>query len=151
MWEVLSVIGVFGPYITAAVIVTEIIIYQESLFKIGLILLWQPLNVMINSLLKEIINQDRPKGTKHVNKLEEYIDEGSKGMPSGHAQVVGSELALAFLTCNVVTKFFMIFQTGLTLYQRYSYKKHTIMQLIIGFIIGIIYSFLFWKLFTRLE
>ena len=151
MLEALSILGAFGPYIMAAGIIAENIINQTSYFKIGVLLLWQPLNVMINCVLKEIINEDRPAGSKNINKLEAYIDEGSKGMPSGHAQVVGSELMLAYLSNSFITKVLMMFQTGLTVYQRYSYKKHTISQLIIGFIIGIIYSYIFWLWFSSID
>ena len=81
----------------------------------------------------------------HVNKLEEIIDEGTKGMPSGHAQLVGSELTLTFLSnTSIITKSIMIVQTGLTLYQRWSYRKHTALQLTIGLSIGMIYSLLLW-------
>jgi len=145
MWKALSVFGAFGPWAMAAIIVTENIINENSYFKIGIIILWQPLNITINGLLKEIINEDRPNGSMHVNKLEEIIDEGTKGMPSGHAQLVGSELALTFLSnTSIITKSIMIVQTGLTLYQRWSYRKHTALQLTIGLSIGMIYSLLLW-------
>uniref|UniRef100_A0A6C0CQB5 Phosphatidic acid phosphatase type 2/haloperoxidase domain-containing protein n=1 Tax=viral metagenome TaxID=1070528 RepID=A0A6C0CQB5_9ZZZZ len=145
MWKVLSVLGAFGPWVMAAVIVTENIIDQCSYFKVGALILWQPLSITINGLLKEIINQDRPPGTRHVNELEKLIDEGTKGMPSGHAQLVGSELMLSVLSnTSDTTRYIMIGQTFLTLYQRWLYKKHTIMQLLIGFFIGIFYSTVFW-------
>jgi hypothetical protein len=145
MWKTLSVVGAFGPWIMAAAIVTENIINEDTYFKIGALILWQPLNIMINGLLKEIINEDRPNGSVHVNNLEEIIDEGTKGMPSGHAQVVGSELVLAFLSnTSITTKSIMIALTGLTLYQRWSYRKHTVLQLTIGLSIGMIYSLLLW-------
>ena len=145
MWKSLSVVGAFGPYVMAAVIVTENIIDGCSYFKIGAFILWQPLSITINGLLKEIINQDRPNGSRHVNQLEKLIDEGTKGMPSGHAQLVGSELLLSLLSnTSFTTKTFMVIQSGLTLYQRWAYKKHTVMQLIIGFFIGSLYSVIFW-------
>lgn len=145
MWKSLSVVGAFGPWIMATVIVTENIIDGCSYFKIGAFILWQPLNITINGLLKEIINQDRPPGSRHVNQLERLIDEGTKGMPSGHSQLVGSELLLSLLSnTSFTTKTFMFVQTGLTLYQRWVYKKHTVMQLIIGFLVGSLYSIMFW-------
>lgn len=149
--KALSIIGAFGPYIMAVGIIAENIIMQPSYFKIGSLLLWQPLNVMINCVLKEVINQDRPIGSKHVNNLEKYIDEGSKGMPSGHAQVVGSELMFAMLSNSFITKIIMLLQTGLTIYQRYIYKKHTISQLIVGLIIGMLYSYFFWLWFSGIN
>ena len=79
--------------------------------------------------------------------LEKLIDEGTKGMPSGHAQLVGSELLLSLLSnTNFTTKTFMVIQSALTLYQRWAYKKHTVMQLIIGFLIGSLYSVIFWSM-----
>lgn len=152
MFKTMSVIGSFGPWAMAAIIVTENIINEDTYFKIGLLLLWQPLNITINGLLKEIINEDRPDGSMHVNKLEALIDEGTKGMPSGHAQLVGSELALAFLSnTTIVTRTIMTIQTGLTVYQRWLYKKHSIMQLVIGLWIGMLYSFIFWFWFSSLN
>ena len=152
MWKSLSVVGAFGPWIMAAVIVAENIIDECSYFKIGALILWQPLSITINGLLKEIINQDRPNGSRHVNQLEKLIDEGTKGMPSGHAQLVGSELFLSLLSnTSFTTKTLMIAQTGLTLYQRWSYKKHTVMQLVIGFLIGSLYSIIFWSMFNSIS
>lgn len=97
---------------------------------------------IFNVILKAIIKEPRP--SKDIKILELAIKNGHRlsfdkyGMPSGHAQICGFCLAFILLVFNdpYLTMVYTII-TMITLYQRYQYNNHTIMQLIIGFIIGI--------------
>lgn len=96
---------------------------------------------ILNSGLKLLIQEPRP--SKDIRILEIAIKNGQRlgfdkyGMPSGHAQTCG--FCLAFMTMLFKSPFISVFYAVLsiiTMYQRYIYRNHTIMQLIVGFIIG---------------
>jgi membrane-associated phospholipid phosphatase len=99
-------------------------------------------NNILNALLKLLIQEPRP--SKDQKAIEIGITNGARigfdkyGMPSGHAQNAG--FALAFITFSlrspVITGLYTIISI-ISLYQRYLYNNHTILQLIVGFFIGI--------------
>lgn len=143
--QIIGYIGAFGPVIVLCFLIGDLIMAGASGYQTLWLILWQPIGIALNTVLKEFIAQDRPKGSRHVNFIEEAIDSGSKGMPSGHAQMVASEVTLAFLAnMRPFIKVISLCQAGVTLWQRWSYKKHTVNQLIIGSLTGIIYSVGFW-------
>ena len=139
--NILAYIGSFGPMILFCVMLVSI--FSRGLDTAGIILLlaWKPVGMALNSILKWMINEPRPKGSIHLNKIEEYLDQGTNGMPSGHAQFVGSEVALAFcLSLPTWLKIYSVAQSTVTIWQRYAYKKHTSLQLFAGFFVGCVYS-----------
>ena len=146
----LAYIGSFGPILLFGVIVVTI--FSRGLDTTGLLLLlaWKPIGMALNSILKWMINEPRPKGSVHLNKWERYLDKGTKGMPSGHAQFVGSELAMAVcLGLPLWLQAYSCIQSGITLWQRYAYKKHTIAQLAAGFFVGVVYSICYCNFLSR--
>jgi membrane-associated phospholipid phosphatase len=143
--KILGYIGAFGPVIVLCFLIGELIMAGASESQMIWLMLWQPIGIALNTVLKEFIAEDRPNGSRHVNFIEEAIDSGSKGMPSGHAQMVASEVTLAFLAdTKPVIKAVSLLQAVITLWQRWSYKKHTIGQLVVGALVGTIYTMSFW-------
>ena len=67
------------------------------------------------------------------------------GMPSGHAQHCGYILAFVTLVLNnpLITGLYSILSL-ICLYQRYLYQNHTILQVAVGFIIGLGVGYLFY-------
>jgi membrane-associated phospholipid phosphatase len=117
--------------------------YKTLLVYIGGLIL----NNVLNAILKYAIKEPRPYRDMRI--LEIAIDNGERfgfdmyGMPSGHAQNCGFNLAFITLTLHnpVITTGYSVF-TLLSLYQRYKYFNHTILQLIIGLIIGLLFGYL---------
>tara|TARA_Y100001958_G_scaffold118574_1_gene85626 strand:+ start:336 stop:875 length:540 start_codon:yes stop_codon:yes gene_type:complete len=100
---------------------------------------WQALNYALNEILKRLIQEPRPADIAYINTWDSAPNIGPYGMPSGHAQQVVSEttfIALAFK--NPFATFVATCIALLTMYQRYIYQKHTILQLAVGSIVGII-------------
>ena len=63
-------------------------------------------------------------------------------MPSGHSQSCGFCLGfIYFATYNIYITLFYLFISLCTLIQRVTYKNHTILQVIIGFFIGWLFSY----------
>ena len=143
--RMLGYIGAFGPVIVLCLLIGDLVMRGASGYQILWLILWQPIGIALNTVLKEVIKQERPRGSKHVNFIEEAIDSGSKGMPSGHAQMVASEVSLAYLEkTSMFVRAVTVCQALITLWQRLEYKKHTIAQLFVGSLIGVIYTFAFW-------
>lgn len=100
-------------------------------------------NNILNALLKLLIQEPRP--SKDQKAIEIGITNGARigfdkyGMPSGHAQNAG--FALAFITFSLrspgITGLYTIISL-ISMYQRYLYSNHTILQLVVGFFIGIV-------------
>jgi membrane-associated phospholipid phosphatase len=104
------------------------------------------LNNILNILLKYIIREPRP--TKDKTIIEIGIANGERvgfdkyGMPSGHAQNCGFVLAYTtpILNSPIITGLFLIL-SFVSLFQRYLYNNHSVLQLTIGLIIGIIIGY----------
>jgi membrane-associated phospholipid phosphatase len=109
------------------------------------------LNNILNIILKIIIKEPRPNDEQKA--IEIGVVNGSRigfdkfGMPSGHAQNCGYNLAFINLTLNdlfISTLYALI--TIVSLLQRYLYKNHTILQLVVGLSVGIGFGYLTYLL-----
>jgi len=105
------------------------------------------LNNILNIILKLSIKEARPNNEQ--KSIEIGVINGARigfdkfGMPSGHAQNCGFFLAFITLTLNdpfITTLYGSI--SIISLFQRYLYNNHTILQLIVGLTIGIIFGYL---------
>lgn len=111
------------------------------------------LNNFLNILLKFIIKQPRPKQDNKSLEILIHKDPATDkqvrqywdiyGMPSGHAQNFGYSLLYIFLVFKdpIITILYLVIG-GISLWQRYIYKNHTILQLLVGFLIGCIFGYL---------
>jgi membrane-associated phospholipid phosphatase len=105
------------------------------------------LNNILNVLLKFFIQEPRPTDDKKI--IEIAIVNGHRfsvdkfGMPSGHAQNCGfclSFVSLVYPNFYIISIYFLI--SFISLFQRYLYKNHTLLQLAIGLITGLIFGIL---------
>jgi membrane-associated phospholipid phosphatase len=93
------------------------------------------LNILLNIILKNCIKQKRPSGSYHT----------SYGMPSGHAQAVGFFLMSQIMSKNPYWPLLVPISLEI-LYSRIDKKHHTPSQVIIGFLIGMIFFY-----FTKIK
>jgi membrane-associated phospholipid phosphatase len=139
-------IGLYAPII---LILISIFLLQNKpkylqIYIIGLIL-----NDALNAILKYAIKEPRP--TKESRILEMAIVNGERfgyhvyGMPSGHAQSCAYNLAFVTLVLNnqFITGSYLVI-SAISVYQRHKYFNHTVLQLIIGFSIGLIFGYLIY-------
>ena len=104
-------------------------------------------NNILNIVLKLLIKEPRPSIDQKA--IEIGIVNGARigfdkfGMPSGHAQNCGYCLVFIIMTLNnpFITTLYLSIST-ISLFQRYLYNNHTILQLIIGLIIGTLFGYL---------
>jgi hypothetical protein len=66
-------------------------------------------------------------------------------MPSAHAQNCGFNLAFITLVLNnsFITGLYLVISL-ISMHQRYKYLNHTILQVIVGFILGLGFGYMFY-------
>ena len=144
--DYIDYIGYYAPLILGFI---SIFVLQNKpkylqVYIIGLIL-----NSILNAILKYAIKEPRPSKDSRI--LEMAIANGQRfgydmyGMPSGHAQNCAYNLAFITLVLNnsFITGLYLVI-TAISMYQRYKYFNHTILQLIIGFGIGLLFGYLIY-------
>ena len=138
VYDLLKYIGIYAPiilfFLTLILLRNKVNFLQ--FFVVGFIL-----NNVLNILLKLLFKHPRP--SDDIKTLEIAINNGSRisfdkfGMPSGHAQNCGFCFTFVFLVLqNPFYTYLYHFITFISLFQRYLFHNHTILQLIIGLIIG---------------
>jgi membrane-associated phospholipid phosphatase len=151
----LKIIENYGPIIIIITTIFNLFSKQNYLFYyiIGL-----AINTILNFTLKIIIKEKRPTlfykeyklsetATDILKKNDYLIPIDAYGMPSGHAQNLGFSLGFMFLFIKKSYLLWIyIFISLITIFERYINHKHSIIQLLIGFFIGIIIGFLFYKI-----
>jgi membrane-associated phospholipid phosphatase len=105
------------------------------------------LNNILNIILKLFIKEPRPNNEQKA--IEIGVVNGARigfdkfGMPSSHAQNCGYCLSFITLTLNdhFITTLYALIST-ISLFQRYLYKNHTMLQLAVGLTIGTCFGYL---------
>jgi len=139
-------IGYFGPQL---LFFASIYFLFEKLTSLSVYFLGFFFSMLLNSILKLLIQEPRPKEDKRLFNLEilnkKRISFDRYGMPSGHADAVFYSTAFIFLTLkNKWIGFIYLLISLLTCYQRIAYKNHTFGQVLVGGIVGTIMGVLFF-------
>jgi dolichyldiphosphatase len=132
-------IGAYAPII---LFMSSIFLLQNRINYLKIYIFGLILNSIFNIIIKNIIKEPRPAKNSRILEIaitnKQIVDLDKFGMPSGHAQNCGFNLAFITLVLNnsFITGLYLIV-TFLTLWQRYKHSNHTTLQLIVGLIIGI--------------
>jgi membrane-associated phospholipid phosphatase len=137
-------IGLYAPIILVFI---SIFVLQNKTKYLQIYIIGLILNNILNAVLKYAIKEPRPSIDSRI--LEMAIANGKRfgydvyGMPSGHAQTCAYNLAFITLVLNnsFITGLYLVI-TSISMYQRHKYFNHTILQLIIGFCVGLIFGYL---------
>jgi membrane-associated phospholipid phosphatase len=149
-------LGNYGPIF---LIVRSLVLLRKKEIYFNYYLLGSFINVIVNQILKVIMKEPRPSVDKKTFDLalkyaknNDYIGSISYdafGMPSGHAQSVMFSTTYIFLVLkneNIYTMLFYLLITLITLIQRVQYNFHTINQVIVGSLNGILFAYIFYYL-----
>ena len=140
---IIDYIGIYAPSILF--IISAFLLRNKRIYIIFLLIGTIITNIS-NIIFKLLIQSPRP--LKNVKALEiaisngQYISYHKYGMPSGHAQNCGFILGFVSLILKdilIIGPFLII--SLLSLIQRVKYNHHTILQVIVGFIIGLLSSY----------
>jgi membrane-associated phospholipid phosphatase len=141
-------IGIFAPVI---LFILTLFLLRNMPTYLQFYVAGNILNNILNIILKIIIKEPRPNDEQKA--IEIGVVNGSRigfdkfGMPSGHAQNCGYNLAFINLTLDnlfITTLYILI--TIVSLLQRYLYKNHTILQLVVGLVVGLGFGYLTYLL-----
>jgi membrane-associated phospholipid phosphatase len=152
--NLLSIIGQNGPIILFALSVfllrnkCNLLFYYITFYVIGLIL---------NIILKGIIQQPRPSIDKKtfdlmIKNKERYISKYGipydiYGMPSGHSQsVLFSTIFIYFAFHNTKLTIIYLLISIITVFQRVIQNHHTVLQVIVGSMIGLIIGYVSYEM-----
>ena len=141
-------IGLYAPiilFILTLFLLRNMKTYLQF-FVIGFIL-----NNILNVILKLIIKEPRPND--ELKAIEIGVVHGARsgfdkfGMPSGHAQNCGycSSFITLVLNDHFITTLYALI-TIISLFQRYLYINHNILQLVVGTFVGIGFGYLTYLL-----
>lgn len=140
----IGVIGNYAPiggYILSAFALRKTTLFY-AFFLFGFI------NDILNRLLKRWIRDPRPSLFQHeeTGKFDKLtFIAGRWGMPSGHAQqifyCIGYLLYSGNTTVNNINLIpILLLLSVLTVYQRWIYHYHTVLQLLVGSIVGFLFG-----------
>jgi membrane-associated phospholipid phosphatase len=117
-------------------LLNSFILFDQQKY-LGIYLLFWIVNYNIIKFTKNIIKEPRPIGFSYKKNDDGYDYSNSYGMPSGHSGLVFYSTVFLWLVKKSISIFILeLFMCFITLYQRYSYKKHTIQQLFAGALLG---------------
>ena len=152
--EIMNYIGENGPFI---------------LFSSSIFLLWNKenllfyhitgncINLILNLCLKLWFKHPRPSDNKHKFELAmkksnhelffNHIHYDVFGMPSGHAQsVLFSTVFLFMSNPTFAIRIFYIMIVLITMWQRVQYDYHTLIQVMVGGLVGGLFAFFTFQL-----
>lgn len=133
-------IGYFSGRILFAMILC-IFLFSKRFFWMYIYIGLYIINYLLILFLHKNIKSPRP--TNGIQFMEdEFHNSNVYGMPSGHTQTVFFSLVFCYMvTRSVYWLFIMLFIAICTISQRLIYKKHTILQVIVGGIVGTIIGY----------
>jgi membrane-associated phospholipid phosphatase len=148
LFIVIDYIGLYGPVI---LFVLTLFLLRNLTTYLWVFVVGFTLNNLLNIILKSAIKEPRP--TKDQKAIEIGVVNGARigfdkfGMPSGHAQNCGYCLSFITMVINnpFVTGIYSLITT-MSLFQRHVYKNHTLLQLIIGLVIGLGIGYVMYNL-----
>ena len=131
-------LGYFGPNL---LLIGSIFLLLDKKTYLYIYLIGFLFNIILNLILKGIIQQPRPEEDRRLFNLEilsgKRIGYDRYGMPSGHAQTVFYSTIFIYLVLkDVRISLLYLFISFLTFCQRIKFNNHTLEQVIVGSFVG---------------
>lgn len=150
MFAILKKIGSYEPLI---LLLCSIFLLRNKSNLLFYYILFFGISVILNVVLKGLIQQQRPCIDRETFQLmmrnkERYIKKNGVpydifGMPSGHSQsVVFSTIFIYLCLRDFNILLFYILISLITLFQRVINNHHTILQVVLGSFVGIVLGYI---------
>lgn len=131
----LMFIGFFSGRIIFMIIIC-IFLYSNQFFWTYIYIILYIVNYYLIISLQKLCKDPRPINGKQFIE-DEFHNSEAYGMPSGHTQTICFSLVFFYMiTRSIPWLIIMLFIAICTIAQRLIYRKHTLLQIIIGGIIG---------------
>ncbi len=143
---VLDLVGLLGPVILFIVSVWQL--WGNGIYwTLGIVVFC--INIFINIGLKQWIREPRPVGGQIMTIYDKYTGVLDYGMPSGHSQMAFGLVTFVYLVKQSISSLIGgLWIISLTVYQRWKYRRHSIEQLAIGAIVGILVAYIGYTAIT---
>jgi membrane-associated phospholipid phosphatase len=138
----LFALGYFSEIIL--LIMISIILYYESPFDTIIYIIGFLSCGFLNGFLKKWIKDPRPKNSEKFLASEQFNKSNTVyGLPSGHSQNVFYAITYLYLVTQTFIPWDALFLSisALMVYERLKFHNHTILQLIAGAAVGIIFAY----------
>jgi hypothetical protein len=139
----IDLIGFLGPLLVAGIAMYGLWGSHKYLLTYVCFFL---VNMIVNKWIKLWVRQPRPTGGKSILGEvygEVYAGADEYGMPSAHAQSVVYSVVYLYLAKDSITWFLSgLGISFLTIYQRWSYRRHTLAQLFVGALCGCVVAYI---------
>ncbi len=140
-------VGFYGPLIVMGLVIIDL--FSQPKYN-WVYIFFIVANDVLNRGLKLIFHEPRPEGRIPFSEHESYTGASKYGMPSGHAQSIGFSLMYLWLVRTMdSTLILSSFIGALTLYQRWKYRNHSMIQLLVGFLCGSGFAWFVWWAGTK--
>ena len=149
--NILHTLGEKGPVLL--LLITIYLLWNKNVL-LFYFLLGTTVNNIINIILKGIIKQPRPSVNNKSIALKKYYTyvhtNHAYGMPSGHSQnaLFSSAFIFASLKSVNISGFYCLLSI-ITLIQRVQYNHHTVLQVVCGSILGLVFGYIFYTMSQR--
>lgn len=141
-------IGIYAPLI---LFILTIFLLRNMKVFLQIYVVGNILNNILNILLKIFIKEPRPSDDRKSKEIGvkngDRVGFDKYGMPSGHAQNCGYNLAFIFFALNnpYITLLYALISI-ISLLQRFIFKNHNILQLFVGLNIGLVVGYIFYEI-----
>lgn len=105
-------------------------------------------NKVGNEYLKDFLQETRPFKPRKFLETDSFTHKKSYGLPSGHTQGVGFSTMFSWLVTKSHGVEYIILN-AIVLYERYIFRNHTIFQLVMGLLIGVVLAYIVY--FTTIK
>ena len=147
MVNTFDTVGFYGPLIVMGLVIIDL--FSQPKYN-WVYIFFIVANDILNRGLKLMFREPRPEGRIQFSERESYTGASKYGMPSGHAQSIGFSLMYLWLVRTMdATWILSSFIGALTLYQRWKYRNHSIIQLLVGFLCGCGFAWFVWWAGTK--
>ena len=141
--KILLFLGEMGPYFLFFLSLLLLLLNKSILlvyYIFGFVI-----NLFINMIIKHLIKEPRPthKYEKNFNERVKTFSADKYGMPSGHSQTIFYSFMFIHKSFNnIYLSLFYLLICANTLYQRINSGYHSINQVLVGSIIGLIVGYI---------
>ena len=147
MVKTFDTVGFYGPLIVMGLVIIDL--FSQPKYN-WVYIFFIVANDVLNRGLKLLFREPRPEGRIPFSEHESYTGASKYGMPSGHAQSIGFSLMYLWLVRTMdSTLILSSFIGALTLYQRWKYRNHSMIQLLVGFLCGSGFAWFVWWAGTK--
>ena len=150
--QFLYAIGYFSEII---IIVISILLLRTNIYSVLFYIIGIIFSLFVNQTLKRLIKELRPSEPVKFLNSDKFDNKAMiYGMPSGHSQHLFFSTMYLYLTITHFYPWVLLICSiigFLTMVERYYFRNHTIRQLVVGAIVGVLLAYIVWVVGVKVK